>query len=133
MQVGSKEWSFQSHQGMVDLWRAIAHGPSALLNLRCARRPQGRQMIGPIEQRNRKLTEAQAGMAMARSNRLPVFSTPKQRTSSLRMAATTICLGLMRPALFRRATRIATAGLKRIADSAGTESDDRSGALPILQ
>src|SRR6476619_3391298 len=120
MQVGSKEWSFQSHQGMVALWRAIAREPSALLNLRCAQptsgtaddRPPSNNGIG-------NLPEAQAGMAMARSNRLPVFSTPKQRTSSLRMAATTICLGLRRPALFRRATRIATAGLKRIADSAG--------------
>ena len=34
---------------------------------------------------------------MAGSNRLPVFSTPKQRTRSLRMAATTICLGWRRP------------------------------------
>ncbi len=37
-------------------------------------------------------------MAIAGSNRLPVFSTPKQRTRSLRIAATTICLGFRRPA-----------------------------------
>lgn len=66
-----------------------------------------------------KAGELQAGMAMAASNGLPVFSTPKQRTRSLRIAATTICLGLRRPWLLRRATRAATAGLKRIADSAG--------------
>ena len=40
---------------------------------------------------------AQAGMAMAGSNGLPVFSTPKHITRSLRIAATTICLGLRRP------------------------------------
>ena len=49
------------------------------------------------------------------------------------MAATTICLGWRRPALLRRATRAATAELKRIADSAGMESDERSVALPILE
>ena len=67
----------------------------------------------------RKVIAGQAGMAMAGSNGLPVFSTPKQRTSSLRMAATTIYLGVRRPACLRRATSAATAGLKRIADSAG--------------
>ena len=66
-----------------------------------------------------KVAEAQAGMATAGSNGLPVFRTPKQSTKSLRMAATTICLGLRRPASLRRATRAATAGLKRIADNAG--------------
>lgn len=77
--------------------------------------------------------EVQAGMVIAGSNGLPVFSTPKQMTRSLRIAATTICFGLRRPALFRRATRAAMAGLKRIADSAGMYSDDRSVALPILE
>jgi hypothetical protein len=47
-----------------------------------------------------KILAAQAGMAMAGSNRLRVFSTPKQITSSLRIAATTICLGLRRRAFF---------------------------------
>jgi hypothetical protein len=36
---------------------------------------------------NWETIEAQAGMAMAGSNGLPVFSTPKQITSSLRIAA----------------------------------------------
>ena len=57
-------------------------------------------------------------MAMAESNGLPVLNT-QQITSSLRIAATTICLGLRRPAFFRRATSATIAGLKRIADSAG--------------
>jgi len=65
----------------------------------------------PIEQRNEDVARAHAGIARAGSNRWPVFSTPKQMTKSLRMAATTICLGLRRPALFRRATRAAMAGL----------------------
>src|SRR3954463_14591380 len=79
----------------------------------------------PIEQRNMTTVEAQAGMAMAGSNRLPIFKTPKQRTSSLRIAATTICLGLRRPALLRRATSAATAGLKRMADNAGIYNAER--------
>ena len=40
-----------------------------------------------------EFTAAQAGMAIAGSNGLPVFSTPKQSTKSLRIAAITICLG----------------------------------------
>jgi hypothetical protein len=66
-----------------------------------------------------EVTVAQAGMAIAGSNGMPVFNTPKHITRSLRIAATTICLGLSRPASLRRATRAAMAGLKRIADSAG--------------
>ena len=58
-----------------------------------------------------KVPVAQAGMATAGSNGFPVFSTPKHITSSLRIAATTICLGLRRPAFLRRVTRAATAGL----------------------
>jgi hypothetical protein len=104
--------------------RAVARGPTALLDLRCARRPwrirSGRRNDRfPIEQRNRGSHRAQAGMATAGSNGLPVFSTPKQSTRSLRMAATAICLGVRRPASLRRATRAATAGLNCIADSAG--------------
>jgi hypothetical protein len=48
-----------------------------------------------------KILAAQAGMAMVGSNGLPVFSTPKQITSSLRTVATTICLGLRRPAFLQ--------------------------------
>jgi hypothetical protein len=96
--------------------RAFARGPAALLDLRSARRPWGirsgrRNDQSPIEQRNWETLEAQAGMAIAGSNGLPVFSTPKQITSSLRIAATTICLGLRRPACFRRATSAMMAGL----------------------
>ena len=96
--------------------RAFARGPAALLDLRSARRPLGirsgrRNDQSPIEQRNWETLEAQAGMAMAGSNGLPVFSTPKQITNSLRIAATTICLGLRRPACFRRATSAMMAGL----------------------
>ena len=104
--------------------RAFTRGPAALLDLRSAHRPWGirsgrRNDQSPIEQRNGETLEAQAGMAMAGSNSLPVLSTPKQITSSLRIAATTICLGLRRPAFLRRATSAAIAGLKRIAESAG--------------
>src|ERR1700722_19831991 len=72
--------------------RVFARGPAALLDLRSARRPWGirsgrRNDQCPIEQRNWETIEAQAGMAMAGSNGLPVFSTPKQITSSLRIAA----------------------------------------------
>ena len=96
--------------------RAFARGPAALLDLRSARRPWGirsgrRNDQSPIEQRNWETLVAQAGIAMAGSNGLPVFSTPKQITSSLRIAATTICLGLRRPACFRRSTSAMTAGL----------------------
>ena len=96
--------------------RTFARGPAALLDLRSARRPWGirsgrRNDQSPIEQRNWETLVAQAGIAMAGSNGLPVFSTPKQITSSLRIAATTICLGLRRPACFRCATSAMTAGL----------------------
>jgi hypothetical protein len=64
---------------------------------------------------------------------LPVFSTPKQRTSSLRIAAMTICLGFSRPAVFSRATSAATAGLKRMAARAGMYRAERRTALPILE
>lgn len=77
------------------------------------------EMIGLPIDNGIGVSKAQAGLAIVGSNRLPVFSTPKHRTSSLRMAATTICLGLRRPAILRRTTRAAIAGLNRIADSAG--------------
>jgi len=72
-----------------------------------------------IKLRNIVAAGGQAGVAKLGSNRLPVFNTPKQRTRSLRMAATTICFGFSRPKLFRRTARAATIGLKRIAASAG--------------
>ena len=44
---------------------------------------------------------------------LPVISTPKQMTRSLRIAATTICLGFRRPALLSRpATRSLHRGIE---------------------
>src|SRR3954451_1294584 len=43
------------------------------------------------------LDVAQPPIAIAASKGLPVFSTPKHSTKSLRIAATTICLGLRRP------------------------------------
>src|ERR1700688_421945 len=118
--------------------RATARGPKALLDLRCARRPWGvrsgrRNDPSQSNDGMGKIFEVQAGMAMAESNGLPVLSTPKQITSSLRIAATTICLGLRRPAFFRRATSAAIAGLKRIADSAGMLIDDRRVAVPIFE
>jgi hypothetical protein len=50
---------------------------------------------------------------------LLVFRTPKDSTNSLRIAATTICLGLRRPRDFNRVTSATMAGLNRMADMAG--------------
>src|ERR1700675_4904131 len=66
-----------------------------------------------------RLDVAQQPIAIAGSNGLPVFRTPKHSTNSLRIAATTICLGLRRPRDFNRATSATIAGLYRIADIAG--------------
>src|SRR5580658_5169309 len=68
---------------------------------------------------DRRLDVAQQPIAIAGSNGLPVFRTPKHSTNSLRIAATTICLGLRRPWDFNRATSATIAGLYRIADIAG--------------
>jgi len=66
-------------------------------------------------------------------NGLSVFSTPKHSTNSLRIAATTICLGLRRPRDFNRVTSAIITGLYCIADIAGMYSAARRTALPILE
>src|ERR1700680_3902332 len=68
---------------------------------------------------DRRLDVAQQPIAIAGSKGLPVFSTPKHSTNSLRIAATTICLGLRRPWDFNRVTIATIAGLNRMADMAG--------------
>src|SRR5438132_8778905 len=68
------------------------------------------------------LDVAQPPIAIAASKGLPVFSTPKHSTKSLRIAATTICLGLRRPRDFNRVTSATIAELYRMADRAGMES-----------
>ncbi len=59
---------------------------------------------------------AQQPIAIAGSNGLPVFRTPKHSAYSLRIAATTVCLGLRRPWAFNRVTSATIAGLHRMAD-----------------
>src|SRR3954467_10086076 len=76
------------------------------------------------------LDVAQPPTAIAASKGLPVFSTPKHSTKSLRIAATTICLGLRRPRDFNRDTSATIAELYRMADRAGSAA--RRTALPIL-
>jgi hypothetical protein len=88
-------------------------------------RPFGLRGLTPVSASNqgspcdRRLDVAQQPIAIAGSNGLPVFRTPKHSTNSLRIAATTICLGLRRPWDFNRATSATIAGLYRIADIAG--------------
>jgi len=88
-------------------------------------RPFGLRGLTPVSASNqgspcdRRLDVAQQPTAIAGSNGLPVFRTPKHSTNSLRIAATTICLGLRRPWDFNRATSATIAGLYRIADIAG--------------
>src|SRR4051812_26143566 len=79
------------------------------------------------------LDVAQPPIAIAASKGLPVFSTPKHSTKSLRIAATTICLGLRRPRDFNRVTSATIAELYRMADRAGMYSAARRTALPILE
>ena len=79
------------------------------------------------------LDVAQPPIAIAASKGLPVFSTPKHSTKSLRIAATTICLGLRRPRDFNRDTSATIAELYRMADKAGMYSAARRTALPILR
>src|SRR3954465_9126274 len=79
------------------------------------------------------LDVAQPPIAIAASKGLRVFSTPKHSTKSLRIAATTICLGLRRPWDFNRATSATIAGLYRMADRAGMYRAARITALPILE
>ena len=68
---------------------------------------------------DRRHDVAQQPIAIAGSNGLAVFRTPKHSTNSLRIAATTICLGLRRPWAFNRVTSATIAGLYRMADMAG--------------
>jgi hypothetical protein len=88
-------------------------------------RPFGLRGLTPISASNqgspcnRRLHVAQQPIAIAGSNGLPVFRTPKHSTNSLRIAATTICLGLRRPRDFNRATSATIAGLCCMADMAG--------------
>jgi hypothetical protein len=92
---------------------------------RVGARPFGQRGLTPVSASNqgspcdRRLDVAQQPIAIAGSNGLPVFRTPKHSTNSLRIAATTICLGLRRPRDFNRATSATIAGLYRIADIAG--------------
>ena len=58
-------------------------------------------------------------MAIAGIEPLSGLQNAEANDQSLRIAATTICLGFSRPAVLSRATRALTAGLKRIADNAG--------------
>jgi hypothetical protein len=88
-------------------------------------RPFGLRGLTPVSASNRgppcdrRLNVAQQPIAIAGSKGLPVFRTPKHSTNSLRIAATTICLGVRRPRAFNRVTRAMIAGLYRIADIAG--------------
>ena len=92
---------------------------------RAGARPFGLRGLTPVSASNqgspcdRRLDVAQQPIAIAGSNGLPVFRTPKHSTNSLRIAATTICLGLRRPRDFNRATSATIAGLCRMADMAG--------------
>src|SRR5262250_2534755 len=106
---------------------------------RAAARPFGLRGLPPASASNRGppcdryLDVAQQPIAMAGSKGLPVFRTPKHNTNSLRIAATTICLGLRRPRDFNRVTSATIAGLYRMADRAGMYSAARRTALPILE
>ena len=81
----------------------------------------------------RSIMEAiQQPIAIAGSKGLPVFRTPKHSTNSLRIAATTICLGLRRPRDFNRVTSATIAGLYRRADRAGMYNAARSGSVAPL-
>jgi len=92
---------------------------------RAGARPFGLRGLTPVSASNqgspcdRRLDVAQQPIAIAGSNGLPVFRTPKHSTNSLRIAATTICLGLRRPRAFNRATSATIAGLCCMADMAG--------------
>ena len=68
---------------------------------------------------NRRMPVQAAGIASAASNGRPLFSTPKQITSSLRMAAIRICFGLSRLCARSLAANAATAALCRRAAIAG--------------
>src|SRR5580700_6730788 len=96
----------------------------------CWRRPRDFSRAPACD---RFLDVAQQPIAIAGSKGLPVFRTPKHSTNSLRIAATTICLGLRRPRDFNRVTNAMIAGLYRMADRAGMYSAARRTTLPILE
>src|SRR6478609_318670 len=106
------------HKSVLEV-RAAASSP------RATARPFGQRGLTPPPASNqgpacdRRLDVAQQPIANAGSKGLPVFRTPKHRTNNLRIAATTICLGLSRPRAFNRVTSATIAGLYRIADIAG--------------
>src|SRR6476620_240619 len=117
------KWNFYCfvsrwHKSVLEV-RAAASSP------RATARPFGQRGLTPPPASNqgpacdRRLDVAQQPIANAGSKGLPVFRTPKHRTNNLRIAATTICLGLSRPRAFNRATIATIAGLYRIADIAG--------------
>ena len=117
------KWNFYCfvsrwHKSVLEV-RAAASSP------RATARPFGQRDLTPPPASNqgpacdRRLDVAQQPIANAGSKGLPVFRTPKHRTNNLRIAATTICLGLSRPRAFNRVTSATIAGLYRIADIAG--------------
>lgn len=117
------KWNFYCfvsrwHKSVLEV-RAAASSP------RATARPFGQRGLTPPPASNqgpacdRRLDVAQQPIANAGSKGLPVFRTPKHRTNNLRIAATTICLGLSRPRAFNRVTSATIAGLYRIADIAG--------------
>ena len=117
------KWNFYCfvsrwHESVLEV-RAAASSP------RATARPFGQRGLTPPPASNqgpacdRRLDVAQQPIANAGSKGLPVFRTPKHRTNNLRIAATTICLGLSRPRAFNRVTSATIAGLYRIADIAG--------------
>src|SRR6185436_8601385 len=99
--------------------------PAAASSPRATARPFGRRGLTQPPASNQgpacdpRPDVAQQPMANAGSKGLPVFRTPKHRTNNLRIAATTICLGLRRPRAFNRVTSATIAGLYRMADMAG--------------
>lgn len=82
----------------------------------CGARGQDQELAWLVLQ---GMTVQHRGIAKRASNGWPLLSTPKQITSSLRMAAIRICLGLSRPWARSLAANAATALLCRIATMAG--------------
>ena len=80
--------------------RQVARWPAAILERTCTRRCGGMwpgRRDGASDTNQGMFRLAQTGIASAASNGWPVFITPKHSTSSLRIAATTICLPFSRP------------------------------------
>ena len=117
------KWNFYC---IVSRWhKSVLEVRAAASSPRATARPFGQRGLTPPPASNqgpacdRRLDVAQQPIANAGSKGLPVFRTPKHRTNNLRIAATTICLGLSRPRAFNRVTSATIAGLYRIADIAG--------------